>query len=453
MTACLICLIEDDEIMGESLMLRFELEGYPCDWYKTGKAALAALRKQSYGAVVSDIALPDMSGETLYLQLLESGATTPPFIFMTGHGAVDQAVRLLKRGAVDYLLKPFEPDLLLGKIKELSLFCDSGGGDADVLGISPAMRSVEDLLPRLAQSQASVLITGESGVGKEQVALKLHGLQGAARPFVPVNCGAFTETLLEAELFGHEKGAFTGAIRAKRGLFEQAEGGTLFLDEIGDMPLPMQVKVLRAIQERQITRIGGERPIPVDFRLIAATHQDLKSQVEQGVFREDLYYRVNVIQIRVPALRERREDILWLAARFLDQAARAGDGRRLALTPAAERALLDHTWPGNVRELKHLLERARVLVTGSLLTPELLFGDASPARAPRPLDTLGDFLAGHEREYILRALESQAWQIQETANLLGISRKNLWEKMKRLEISRETAREMAVRPSGTHTDH
>ncbi len=202
MTACLICLIEDDEIMGESLVLRFELEGYPCDWHKTGKSALAALHKQSYGAVVSDIALPDMSGETLYLQLLESGVTTPPFIFMTGHGAVDQAVRLLKRGAVDYLLKPFEPDLLLGKIKELSLFLDTGEADADVLGISPAMRSVEDLLPRLAQSQASVLITGESGVGKEQVALKLHGLQGAARPFVPVNCGAFTETLLEAELFG-----------------------------------------------------------------------------------------------------------------------------------------------------------------------------------------------------------------------------------------------------------
>ncbi len=434
MPVCRICLIEDDEIMGGALALRFELEGMDCDWHKTGRSALAALRKQAYGAVVSDIALPDLSGEALYLELLESAVAAPPFIFMTGHGAVDQAVRLLKRGAVDYLLKPFEPDLLLGKLKELDGCHEAGRADTDVLGIAPAMRAVESLLPRLAQSQASVLITGESGVGKERVALKLHALQGAARPFVAANCGAFSESLLEAELFGHEKGAFTGAVRAKRGLFEQAEGGTLLLDEIGDMPLPMQVKVLRAIQERQITRIGGETPIAVDFRLIAATHQDLKARVEQGLFREDLYYRVNVIQIRVPPLRERKEDILWLAARFL---AAPGDGRGLVLTPAAERALLDHPWPGNVRELKHLLERARVLASGPLLTPELLFGDTSPDSPAQPLDTLGEHLAGHERDYIVRALQSQGWQIQETANLLGISRKNLWEKMKRLEIKRD----------------
>jgi DNA-binding NtrC family response regulator len=308
------------------------------------------------------------------------------------------------------------------------------------------MRAVEELLPRLAQSQTSVLITGESGVGKERVALKLHELRGADRPFVAANCGAFTESLLEAELFGHEKGAFTGAVRAKRGLFEQAEGGTLLLDEIGDMPLPMQIKVLRAIQERQITRIGGERPIAVNFCLIAATHQDLKERVEQGLFREDLYYRINVIQIRVPPLRERKEDILWLAGRFLEQAAQHGDERRLALTPAAERALVEHPWPGNVRELKHLLERAQVLATAPLITPELLFGNLSTASAPQLLDTLGDYLAGHEREYIVRALESQAWQIQETANLLGISRKNLWEKMKKLDIQRPNAPYVADSP-------
>lgn len=439
MTACHICLIEDDEIMGESLTLRFGLEGHSCDWHKTGKSALAALRSKTYGAVVSDIALPDVSGEDIYLSLLETGTNIPPFIFMTGYGGVDQAVRLLKRGAVDYLQKPFEPDLLLGKLKELAACRDAQQGEIDALGISPSMRAVEDLLPRLAQSQASVLITGESGVGKERVALKLHRLQGAARPFVAVNCGAFTETLLEAELFGHEKGAFTGAIKAKRGLFEQAEGGTLLLDEIGDMPLPMQIKVLRAIQERQVTRVGGERSIPVDFRLVTATHQDLKARVEEGAFREDLYYRINVIQIRVPPLRERREDILWLAHRFLDQAARIGGGSRLTLTPAAEKALLDHPWPGNVRELKHLLERSCVLATGPLITPELLFGELSAANTAQPLDTLGDYLAGHEREYILRALESQAWQIQETANLLGISRKNLWEKMKKLDIQRPRA--------------
>ena len=431
-----ICLIEDDDIMGGALALRLELEGMECDWHRTAGAALSALRRQAYGAVISDIALPDMSGETLYQQLLEDAVSAPPFIFMTGHGTVDQAVRLLKRGAVDYLLKPFEPDLLLGKLKDLISRSASAKPDSDALGISPAMLALDELLPRLAQSQASVLITGESGVGKERVAQKLHQLQGADRPFVAANCGAFTESLLEAELFGHEKGAFTGAIRAKRGLFEQAEGGTLFLDEIADMPLPMQVKVLRAVQEREIKRIGGESPIAVDFRLVAATHQDLKAKVGQGLFREDLYYRINVIQVRVPPLRERREDILWLASRFLDQNTPDGEERRLILSPTAERALLDHPWPGNVRELKHLLERARVLASGPLLTPELLFGGASTTPVPPPADTLGDYLAGHEREYIQRALASQNWQIQETAHLLGISRKNLWEKMKRLEIRR-----------------
>jgi DNA-binding NtrC family response regulator len=431
-----ICLIEDDEIMGGALAMRFELEGLPFDWHKTGKSALAALAKTRYGVVVSDILLPDTTGETLYAQLLELGGKLPAFIFMTGHGSVDQAVRLLKLGAVDYLLKPFEPDLLLGMLREL--IAEHGGAvvaDDDLLGISPAMRALDELLLRLAQSQASVLITGESGVGKERVAAKLHRLQGGEQPFIAANCGAFSEGLLEAELFGHEKGAFTGAVRAKKGLFEQACGGTLLLDEIGDMPLSMQVKVLRAIQERQIVRVGGETAIPVNFRLMAATHQDLKARVEQGAFREDLYYRVNVIQIRVPPLRERREDILWLAARFLDQACQSGAGRRKLLTPAAERALLDHAWPGNVRELKHLLERACVLAEGPLLTPEALFGVNPGAPDLSPAATLGDHLAVHERDYILRALESQAWQIQATASLLGISRKNLWEKMKKHAIS------------------
>jgi len=434
--ATTLCLIEDDEIMGGALALRFELEGFQCDWHKTGKSALTALSKTRYSAVVSDILLPDITGEALYSQLLEQGGKLPPFIFMTGHGSVDQAVRLLKLGAVDYLLKPFEPDLLLGMLRELVAGQDGRvKADSEPLGISPAMRALDELLLRLAQSKASVLITGESGVGKERVAAKLHRLQGGEHPFVAANCGAFTESLLEAELFGHEKGAFTGAVKAKKGLFEQACGGTLLLDEIGDMPLTMQVKVLRAIQERQIVRVGGETAIPVDFRLMAATHQDLKLRVEQGDFREDLYYRINVIQIRVPPLRDRREDILWLAGRFLEQACQAVNGRRKLFTPAAERVMLDYAWPGNVRELKHLLERACVLADGPLLTPELLFGNGAANNDLAPAATLGDHLAGHERDYILRALDARGWQIQETASLLGISRKNLWEKMKKYAIS------------------
>jgi DNA-binding NtrC family response regulator len=433
-----ICLIEDDETLGEALSMRFELEGLPCDWHKTGKSAFQALENTPYSAVVSDILLPDIRGDVLYERLLESRGKLPPFIFMTGHGSVAQAVGLLKLGAVDYLLKPFQPDHLLGMLREL--IATQAGDRSEFnnpLGISPAMQSLDALLLRLANSQASVLITGESGVGKELVATKLHRLRGGNSPFIAANCGAFSESLLEAELFGYERGAFTGAIKAKKGLFEQACGGTLLLDEIGDMPLTMQVKVLRAIQERQIVRIGGEQPVAVDFRLMAATHLDLKARVEEGLFREDLYYRVNVIQIRVPPLRERRDDILWLAGRFLDQACQNGDMRRKIFTPAAERALLDYSWPGNVRELKHMMERACVLAEGPLLTPDLLFGAIASSHDPVLAATLGDHLAAHERDYILRALDARAWQIQETANLLGISRKNLWEKMKKHAISSE----------------
>jgi DNA-binding NtrC family response regulator len=437
MTACRVCLIEDDEVMGGALSLRLELEGIGCDWFTSGRGAQAALLKTRYTAVISDILLPDSDGETLYASLLSHGRALPPFIFITGHGTVDQAVRLLKQGAADYLLKPFEPDVLLGKLRSLMACGADGEAEEDNrLGISPTMQAVENMLPRLAASGATVLVTGESGVGKELVARRLHQLRhpGDSAPFVAVNCGGFTDTLLEAELFGYEKGAFTGAIKSRKGMFEQAAGGTLFLDEIGDTSAAMQVKLLRVLQERGIRRIGGEVDIGVDFRLIAATHQDLKSLVEAGVFRDDLYYRVNVVQVRVPPLRERRDDILWLSGRFLDELSKGQPEQRKALDPAAEQALLRHPWPGNVRELKHVLERAHVLARGALLTVGELFDTAVAPSAPQ--DTLGEYLSGLERDYIVRALESQSWQIQETANLLGISRKNLWEKMKRLSIQR-----------------
>ena len=432
-----LCLIEDDEIMGGPLALRLELEGYACDWFKTGRTALAALRKTRYDLVVSDILLPQLSGEALYTTLLEEGAHLPPFIFMTGHGAIDQAVRLMKLGAVDYLAKPFEPELLLAKLRALEAHRDA---DPDCLGFSPAMRGIEVLLRRLAGSDASVLITGESGVGKEVVALRLHTLgHRDGQAFVALNCAAVPEALMEAELFGHEKGAFSGADKAKPGLFEEADGGTLFLDEIGDMPAAMQAKLLRALQDRRIRHLGGATDIPVNFRLMAATHQDLKALVEQGLFREDLYYRIHVIQVRVPPLRERHEDILWLARRFLAQAAGPNEPPRM-LSPAAERALLTHPWPGNVRELRHVLERARLLARQPVIHPELLFEDsAPPTDGDHPDLALGDWLAQQERDYIQRALAANAGRVQDTARLLGISRKNLWEKMKRLEIGRGDA--------------
>lgn len=258
-----LCLIEDDPIMGESLYDRFQLEGYGCDWYKSAAQAASAVGRQAYAAVVSDIRLPDQDGEMLFRQMQTKHAVLPPWLFITGYGSIDRAVALLKLGAVDYIAKPFDLDELMDKLRALTVASRLAASQdtSSSLGFSPALQRLETLLPRIAAQATTVLISGESGVGKEVLARRLHGLfaQGGEAPFVAVNCGALSDSLLEAELFGHEKGAFTGAVRSHKGVFEQASGGTLFLDEIGDMPLPMQVRLLRAIQERSITRVGGER--------------------------------------------------------------------------------------------------------------------------------------------------------------------------------------------------
>jgi transcriptional regulator with PAS, ATPase and Fis domain len=309
------------------------------------------------------------------------------------------------------------------------------------LGISSAMCSIEALLPRLAQNATSVLITGESGVGKEQVARALYNTFDPSRqtPFIAVNCGALTESLLESELFGYVKGAYTGAVRDKKGVFEQADGGTLFLDEIGEMSPTMQVKLLRAIQERQIVRVGGEVSIPVSIRLVCATHQDLKNMVELGKFREDLYYRIHVVHLRIPPLRERKEDILWLARRLLDAWGTERFDTR-TLDSSAEKALLNHPWPGNIRELKHCLERACILSQQNVLTAELLFDDLpmAPPEQSRTVESLNEYLLACERKFIQDILHSHGGHIFETSTALGISRKNLWEKMKKLGIHFKT---------------
>ncbi|MBL8487748.1 MAG: sigma-54-dependent Fis family transcriptional regulator [Rhodocyclaceae bacterium] len=433
-----ICLIEDDSIMGEALAERFDIEGYDCDWYQRGREALGPLTHKRYDLVVSDIRLPDIQGDALFEELRGTGQALPPFLFITGHGAIDQAVKLLKLGAADYLTKPLDIPVLMEKVRSLCARAGPAAAGEPRLGLSDAMRRIEAMLPRLAANARTILITGESGVGKEVVARAIHevAVPDGDRPFVAVNCGAIPEALIEAELFGHEKGAFTGAARERRGCFEQAAGGTLFLDEIGDMPAAMQVKLLRAIQDRCIVRVGGERRIPVDIRLICATHRDLKQMVREGHFREDLYYRVHVVQIEVPPLRERREDILWLADRFL--AEWQGDGTPRRLDPGAERVLLDAPWPGNARELHHCLERACILSGGSVLTADDLCGNPGQGGAEPPR-TLADHLAASERRYITEILAGNGGRISETATQLGISRKNLWEKMRKLAIQARTA--------------
>ncbi|MFA7282385.1 MAG: sigma-54 dependent transcriptional regulator [Sterolibacterium sp.] len=429
-----LCLIEDDDIVGEALAERFELEGYDCVWFRTGREALLSFTRHHFDVVVSDIRLPDMSGETLFIKLLDEATSLPPYLFITGHGEIDQAVRLLKLGAADYIKKPFDIESLLEKIGAL-VTSAKHTKELPQLGLSPVMRSLTATLEKISGTNSNILITGESGVGKEEVARTLHRLSNPEnkRPFVAVNCGALTETLLEAELFGYQKGAFTGAIGLHKGVFEQADGGTLFLDEIGDMSQPMQVKLLRAIQERQITRIGGETHIAVDLRIVCATHQDLKQMVENGKFREDLYYRINVVHLRVPPLRERSEDVLWLARTFLEEESDKKGSLPRTLSKKAERVMLDYPWPGNVRELKHAIERACLLSPRGVIQPEYLFEEL-PAALQSTGETLNEYLKVYEREYILRMLTINNWHVTKTAAALGISRKNMWERMKRFDI-------------------
>lgn len=442
MGTSLICVVEDDPIMGESLADRFRLEGFDVDWHTDGESALDALRNRPYEAVISDIRLPDISGEALYARSIASRSSVPPFLFITAYASVDTAVSLLKNGAADYITKPFDIGALVDKVRILT-----GTGIPDKampaqseLGVSEAMRRLSEMVPRISGRAKSVLITGESGVGKEVVARFIHRhAPGESFPFVAVNCGAVPETLLESEFFGHERGAFTGAERQKKGYFEQAEGGTLFLDEIGDLPLSMQVKLLRVLQERQVTRVGGEKGFEATFSLVCATNRDLTELVRTGRFREDLFYRINILQLRVPALRDRPDDVLWLAHRFVrDIAGRLGEPTKL-FHPSAEARLATYGWPGNVRELQNRLERACIVCSRNLLFSSDIFEEDGAQAAPSPsMDTpLEGYMAACESAFIRAALLQHQGRISETAAALGISRKSLWEKMRKHGIPAE----------------
>ena len=441
-TSLRVCLVEDDPIMGESLCDRFELEGIRFDWCKTASSALESVAAHNYGVVVSDIRLPDATGEELFRRVIERERFVPPWIFITGYGSIDRAVALLKLGAADYVTKPFNLDELIEKLHAAGRVPWPACRDEPcccTLGASRQMSEIAGMLPRLAEQASTLLLTGESGVGKEVIAREIHRCDPRTREraFVAVNCGALPEALLEAELFGHERGAFTGAVRLRRGVFEQATGGTLLLDEVGDMPPAMQVKLLRVLQERAVVRVGGESQIPVNVRLICATHRDLATMVEQGQFRKDLFYRINVINIRIPPLRERPDDIMWLAQRFLAEHAARRPAERKAFSRAAERVLMSYPWPGNARELRHCIERAWILTTGQMLEPEALFEEVSlrQVASHHTGDSLAEYLEACERTYLLRTLNRNEGQITASASDLGISRKNLWEKMRKHGIS------------------
>jgi two-component system response regulator AtoC len=437
-----VCLVEDDPIMGESLRERLTLEGYQADWHQLGKEALSAIGADHYAAVISDIRLPDIDGADLYRSVLEHlRGKAPPTIFITGYGSIDSAVELLKLGAADYFTKPLDIKKLMDRLRDVcGRHRSPAKAPTGLLGVSTAMRDLEEQLPQLARHyETAVLITGESGVGKEVVARKLHELQRSSGHFIAVNCAAVAESLAEAELFGHERGAFTGAAKSRKGVFEQAMNGTLFLDEIGDMPLPMQAKLLRAIQEHSITRVGGTGLVPVHTRVICATHRDLHKEVERGTFREDLYYRINVITVHIPPLRERREDILWLADRFLSDHADRFPDERKALSGPARAQLLQYDWPGNVRELKHAIERACILTPDALIHSLDLDAVRSRKQPEAQSGELRPYVQATEREHIIEVLRRHDGSIQSTAHELGISRKTLWQKMKRLDIPKDIA--------------
>lgn len=440
-----VCLIEDDPIMGEALCQRLDLEGFSVDWQRTGRGGLAALSAGGVDLAVIDVNLPDLSGVDLFESLSRGPMPPPPSLFITGYGTIEDAVRVLKLGAADYLTKPFSPAALIDKLRLLVTTRPPSASEPESnppdpasdypLGLSAAMRRIAADLARFARHPDSpVLISGESGVGKEVIAERLHQLQCPQAPLVAVNCAALPDTLIEAELFGHEKGAFTGAERQRAGVFEQAGRGILFLDEIGDMPLPLQSRLLRVVQTRKLTRLGGSRELEVPARLVCATHQDLDALVRTGRFREDLYYRIRVLEVQVPPLRERPEDILWLAEHFVAEHARRFPEERRLLAESDRARLVRHRWPGNVRELRHTLERACILGEGTRLALDLELVDEPATDLTREGVTEGGLKArtqAEERALILAALNQHHYHMTATAAALGISRKTLWQKMKR----------------------
>jgi DNA-binding NtrC family response regulator len=430
-----IGIIEDDLVVGGTLAHRLELEGYTSLWWRTGREALEGIRTQRPDLVVCDILLPDMSGKDVFLRALP-GLGGRPFLFVTAHAQIEDAVFLMKAGAVDYLEKPYALPDLLDRIARLIKLQPRPAGD---LGTSEAMRQVELLLRRVADIDSSLLITGESGVGKEVAAKFVHQISTrAAEPFVAVNCGAIPNELIESQLFGHEKGAFTSAQVRHHGYVERARNGILFLDEVGELPMLMQVKLLRLVQERTFTRVGGETAIKTSARIICATNTDLETAVVEGSFRRDLFYRINVIAIAIPPLRDRSDDILPLARRFVQEFSEAFERDVRGFTPTAEQALLSDPWPGNVRELRNRVERAVALSQASRIGVNALFpSEATEADGDRQA-TLAEVRDRAERRHIRAVLADVDNRVDEAAKRLGISRSTLFDKMRKLDIRSES---------------
>ncbi|MEZ5362644.1 MAG: sigma-54 dependent transcriptional regulator [Bryobacterales bacterium] len=459
-----ILIIDDEEVIRESLEALLEFERFQVATAPDGASGLAALGEHAYDLVLLDLMLPDLSGLEVLEKIREEDALTP-ILMLTAYGSVETAVKAIRLGADNFLTKPWNNDQLVREIEQtivrrrleaenqrLLSALRERYSFANIVGRSEPMQEIFRLVSQVAPSRSTVLITGESGSGKELIAKAIHAHSPRAdKPFIPVNSGSIPVDLLESALFGHVKGAFTGAIASHKGFFEAANGGTLFLDEIATLTPETQAKLLRVLQERELMPVGSNEIIKVDVRIIAATHEKLEELIRQGQFREDLYYRLNVIGIHLPPLRDRRGDIPLLVQHFFDRFSRENqrfldsEGRsKLEFTSEAMSVLMDHSWPGNVRELENAVERAVVLATGetvgvNVLPEQLVTGDHRPARPPidfKPAagHSLPEMVEDFERGVIVQELERCGWSQTETAKKLRVALSTLNQKIQRLGI-------------------
>lgn len=442
---CTILIVDDELELCLSLKELLCDEGFYCEYETDPREVLPLIEKRDIGLVLLDIRMPEIGGIDL-LKILKSRFPDLPVIIISGHATVDTAVRAMKYGAVNLFTKPLDIDGLIGEIRRITGSITakrSVPGNDKLITHSPVMQKILDLVQKAAPTDATVLITGESGTGKELIAGILHRMSPRnPAPYIRVNCAAIPETLLESEVFGYEQGAFTDAKQRKQGYFEAAGGGTIFLDEIGDMSLHTQAKILRVLQERQFTRVGGTELIESDVRVIAATNKDLRTCIEEGSFREDLFYRLTVINLHLPPLRERTEDIIPLAEYYLNYFNSVYEKKITGIDSVVRSFLLEHNWPGNIRELKNFIERAVIFCTGNMIRIDTIpdqyreIGRTTerPGGENRGENDLAERYRYQGKEVILEALEKTRGVKKQAAELLKIDRKTLYNRMKRFNI-------------------
>lgn len=448
-----LLIVDDEESIRETLKEILEYEGYEIEEAPDGEAALALIKKFNYDAVLADIKMPKLDGMEL-LEMSKEFAPEIPFIMISGHGTMETAVEATKKGAFDFINKPPDLNKLLITVRnavdknnlviETKVLKRKITKTREIIGDSPSIKKIKQTIGKVAPTDARVLVTGENGTGKELVARWIHERSNRAdKPLIEVNCAAIPSELIESELFGHEKGSFTSAVRKKLGKFEKAHGGTLFLDEIGDMSLSAQAKVLRALQENKITRVGGEKDIDVDVRVIAATNKDLMHEIGEGNFREDLYHRISVILIHVPTLNERVSDIPVLAEKFMEELCEDSGVNKKQITPGAMDALKNIYWSGNIRELRNIIERLIILCDEKITEDDVKLYANNGKRRPGTIDAISeiarfqDFKDYAEKMFISAKLKKNNWNVARTASEIDIQRSHLYNKIEKFGLKRD----------------